>query len=66
MEIQTANKKQKQLKKDIQNLLQDFCEETGLQLGKKMEIESFYDSLKNKGSYTITLNIKNPFKDNHF
>ena len=61
MEITLANKKKEELEKNINKLLQDFCEESGLQLGEKIEISSFYDQETVKGTYLICLNIKNPF-----
>jgi len=61
MEIKLANKKKKELEENITKLLQNFSEETGLQVGKKIEISSFYDQETIKGSYLIYLNVKNPF-----
>jgi len=61
MEINLANKKKKELEENITKLLQNFSEETGLQVGKKIEIFSFYDQETIKGSYLIYLNVKNPF-----
>ena len=61
MEIKLANKKKKELEENITKLLQNFSKETGLQVGKKIEIFSFYDQETIIGSYLIYLNVKNPF-----
>ena len=64
MEIDLANKKKKELEENITKLLQNFSEETGLKLGSKIEISSFYDKETVRGSYLIYLiylNVRNPF-----
>ena len=61
MEIRKASEKKELLKNNIIKLLQDFSEETGLKLGDKIEISSFYDVERVKGKYHINLKIRNPF-----
>lgn len=59
-DIKHAKKKKVALEKNIEELLQGFCKETGLKFGK-VEITCLYDLEATIGTYTVKLNIKNPF-----
>jgi type III secretory pathway component EscV len=59
MDIKQANINKEELVKEMEKLLQEYSKETGLKFGKIL-INSFYDQ-KEEGTYSIQLNIRNPF-----